>query len=115
MGKDERLKVLLLGIDQIIKPWGEDVVTAMGYRHDLTVFDEDKSISEQFNDVDVVIDHGGHVGTYEMMEAATHARLWQFMSMGYEHVDIEYLNSKKMMVSHFPGTTSAASLAQTAL
>jgi len=115
MGKDERLKVLLLGIDQIIKPWGEDVVTAMGDRHDLTVYDEDKSISEQFNDVDVVIDHGGHVGTYEMIKAATHARLWQFMSMGYEHVDIEYLNSKKMMVSHLPDTTSAASLAQTAL
>ena len=115
MSPSNRLKTLLLPVRRIFVPWCQDLVDALADRHDLCVYDADRSIAEQFRGVDVVIDHGGHVGTHEMMDAATGARLWQLMSIGYEHVDLDYLKSRGLKVANVPGTTSAISLAQTAL
>ena len=115
MSDGARMNVLLLPVMQLFKPWCDDIVTAVGTHHDLSIYDADRSIAAQFRDVDVVIDHGGHVGTREMMDAAVGARLWQIMSIGYEHVDVAYLTSRGLKVANSPGTTSAASLAQTAL
>ena len=115
MSPSNRLKILLLPVPRIFVPWCQDLVDALADRHDLCVYDADRSIAEQFHGVAVVIDHGGHVGTHEMMDAATAARLWQIMSIGYEHVDLDYLKSRGLKVANVPGTTSAISLAQTAL
>ena len=111
----KRLKVLLLPLPGLFKPWCEDIVSALGERHDLRIYEPDRSVAAQFPDVDVVIDHGGHIGTHEMMDAAVGARLWQILSVGYEHVDIAHLKSRGMTVANVPGQTSALSLAQTAL
>ncbi|MAE64471.1 MAG: hypothetical protein CMJ18_09390 [Phycisphaeraceae bacterium] len=115
MAQSPPLKVLLLPVPGLYEPWCADVVTAIGAKHDLRVFERGRPIEEQFRDVDVVIDHGGHNGTHEMMEAARSARLWQIMSIGVEHVDLAYLRPRFEFVARVPGTTSAVSLAQTAL
>jgi phosphoglycerate dehydrogenase-like enzyme len=109
------LKVLLLPIRKLFSPWCDDVVSIVGARHELAVFDDSAPIANQFAGVEAVIDHGGHVGTHEMMDAATGALLWQLMTIGYEHVDIEYLRRRGLSVANVPGSTSAASLAETAL
>ncbi len=117
MKNPPRLKVVFLTIPRIFAPWCRDVVDALGDRHDLVIYDADRPMVEQFAGVDIVIDHGGHVADRPMMDAAAAAgaRFWQIMSIGYEHVDIAYLKSKFSQVANVPGTTSAASLAQTAL
>ena len=115
MTQATRLKVLLLPVRQIFEPWCQDVIDALTGTHELTVYDASRSIAEQFRNLDVVIDHGGHIGTHEMMDAAVGSRLWQIMSIGYEHIDLAYLKSRGLTVANVPGTTSAVSLAQTAL
>ncbi len=109
------MNVLLLPVEGLFTPWCDDLIVAVRPRHDIAIYDADRAMAEQFRDVDVVVDHGGHVGTRPMMDAAVGARLWQIMSIGYEHVDVAYLKSKGLEVANVPGTTSAASLAQTAL
>ena len=58
---------------------------------------------------------GGSVGTHEMMDAATDARVWQVVGTGLDHVDVEYMKSKGSMVSYCPGPMSAVALAECAL
>lgn len=95
--------------------WQDAVVAAVGDRHDLTIYDYGKPIPEQFKGIEVVIDMGGSVGTNEMYDAATDARLWQIMGTGLDHVDMPNITSKGFMVTHCPGQFSSVALAECAM
>ena len=115
----ERLTVLFLPHPlgpSMFKPSGEDVVAAVGDRHDLHILDYDQPIAPQFDGVDVVIDHGGSAGTREMADAAAGtARLWQILGTGFDHFDLEYWRSKNLPIANCPGIFSAVALAECAL
>ena len=115
----ERLTVLFLPHPlgpSMFKPSGDDVVAAVGDRHDLHILDYDKPIAPQFDGVDVVIDHGGSAGTREMADAAAGAvRLWQILGTGFDHFDLEYWRSKNLPVANCPGLFSAVALAECAM
>ena len=115
----ERLNVLFLPHPlgpSMFKPSGEDVIAAIGDRHDLRMLDYDQSIAPQFEGVDVVIDHGGSAGTREMADAAVGTvRLWQILGTGFDHFDLEYWQSKNLPVANCPGIFSAVALAECAL
>lgn len=110
-----RLKVLFLPVMRQFHPWGEDVVELVGQKHDLEVYDPQQLLESQFAGVEVVIDHGGAVGTRAMMDAAQQARLWQVTTTGFEHVDVAYLRERGIPVAHSPGFFSSAALAETAM
>ena len=82
----EKLTVLFLPhpLDpSMFKPWGEDVVAAIGDRHNLKILDYNQPIAPQFEGVEVVIDQGGSAGTREMADAAAgEVRLWQILWHG---------------------------------
>ncbi len=115
----ERLTVLFLPHPlgpSMFKPSGEDVVAAIGDRHDLRILDYDHPIAPQFDGVDVVIDHGGSAGTREMADAAAGtARLWQILGTGFDHFDLEYWRSKNLPVANCPGVFSAVALGECAI
>jgi len=110
-----RLKVLLLPLKNNFHPWCDDVIQAVGERHDLSVFDDTQPLAPQFDDVEVVIDHGGSVGTREMMDAAEEAHLWQILGTGFDHFDLDYIRSKGIPVANCPGQFSSVALAETAM
>lgn len=110
-----RLKVLYLPLVTVPPEYQEAVVTAIGDRHDLTIYDFDKSLPEQFKNQEVVVDLGGSVGTKEMYDAANDAKLWQIMGTGLDHVDIPYMKSKSFMISNCPGQFSSVALAECAM
>lgn len=113
-----RLRVLFLPhptYPGLFEPWGRDVVTAVDGRHDLTIFDSEASLAEQFSSVDVVIDHGGAAGTRRMADAAKAVRLWQILGTGTDHFDLDYWRSKGIPVANCPGTFTAAGLADLAV
>ena len=115
----KRLTVLFLPHPlgpSMFKPSGEDVVAAIGDRHDLHILDYDQPIAPQFDGVDVVIDHGGSAGTREMANAAAGiVRLWQILGTGFDHFDLEYWQSKNLPVANCPGIFSAVALAECAI
>ena len=114
----KRLGVLFLPLPNepnLFKPWGEDVVAAIGDRHDLRIFDHQRPLAPQFEGVEVVIDHGGSAGTREMVDAATSVRLWQILGTGLDHFDLDYWRSKKVPVANCPGPFSAVALAECAM
>lgn len=95
--------------------WQQDLVSAIGGRHVLSVYDESKPLAAQFADKEVVIDLGGSVGTHEMMDAAKDTSLWQVFGTGLDHVDVDYMKSKGFMVTHCPGFLSGVALAESAM
>jgi phosphoglycerate dehydrogenase-like enzyme len=110
-----RLKVLLLGYGEAYAPWCYDVVAAVGDRHDMRFLDLTKPIPPQFEGIDVVIDHGGSMGTREMMDAARGAKLWQILGTGFDHFDLAYIRQKGIPVANCPGQFSSVALAETAM
>ena len=110
-----RVKVLYLHQQEIDLTWQDELVAAIGDRHDLSIYDEDKPLTPHFENMEVVIDMGGSVGTHEMMDAAGDARLWQVFGTGLDNVDIDYMKSRGFMVTHCPGFLSGIALAEAAL
>lgn len=110
-----RLKVLFLPVMRQFHPWGEDVVELVSLQHDLEVYDPALPMEAQLGAAEVVIDHGGAVGTRAMMDAAKQARLWQVTTTGFEHVDVAYLRERGIPVAHSPGFFSSSALAEMAM
>jgi len=114
----KRLNVLFLPHPvrpELFTPWGEDVVTALGGRHNFRLLDKSQPLATQFVDVDVVIDHGGSAGTRAMLDVAGSAKLWQVLGTGLDHFDLDYWRSKGMPVANCPGPFSATALAECAM
>ena len=110
-----RLKVLLLPFQEIYSPWCDDVIAAVGERHDLAIYDKTQPIVPQFEGIETVIDQGGSVGTREMMDVAKDVKFWQILGTGFEHFDLEYIKQKGIMVANCPGQFSSVALAETAM
>jgi len=111
----KRLKVLYLPLANIDPVWQEEVVKAVAPRHDLAIYDRRKPLAAQFAGVDVVLDMGGSVGTREMYDAATDAKLWQIIGTGLDHIDVAYMKTKGFAVANCPGQFSSVGLAECAL
>lgn len=114
----KRLNVLFLPHPtrpELFTPWGEDVVTALGGRHNFRLLDKSQPLAPQFADIDVVIDHGGSAGTRAMLDVAGSAKLWQVLGTGLDHFDLDYWRSKGMPVANCPGPFSAVALAECAM
>lgn len=114
----KRLNVLFLPHPtrpELFTPWGEDVVTALGGRHNFRLLDKSQPLAPQFAGIDVVIDHGGSAGTRAMLDVAGSAKLWQVLGTGLDHFDLDYWRAKGMPVANCPGPFSAVALAECAL
>ena len=94
--------------------WDRDVLDAVAERHDVRVYDADRSLDPQFAGCEVVIEHGS-VGTPKMAGAAAAAKLWQVHGTGIDHLDLEALNQRGLAVANCPGQLSAAALAECAM
>jgi phosphoglycerate dehydrogenase-like enzyme len=109
-----RIKVLYVPDRQGTEPWKSDVLKAVGPRHELTVFDYDRPLAEQFRDAEVVIDLGGHA-VPEMADAAKSVKLWQILGTGFDHFELPYWQQKKIPVANCPGTCSGGALGEAAM
>ena len=110
-----KANVLYVTASTVFDVWDTTIISVVGNGHDLRVFDWSKPAAPQFKGVDVVVDMGGHNGTHELMDLAVDARVWQIMSSGYEHFDVEYARSKGIPVANTPGPCSGPALAETAM
>ena len=115
----QRLNILLLPHplrESMFRPWGEDVMAAIGDRHRLRVYDSSQDLARQFEGVDVVIDQSGSAGTREMADlAAGGCRLWQVLGTGVDAFDLDYWRSKGIPVANTPGPFSGVALAECAM
>lgn len=112
-----KLNVLYLPMKILDGEWGQELIKAVEAGHNLTVLNESKPIAPQFKNINVVIDHGGSVGTREMMDAAEEegVKFWQNLGTGFDHFDLDYIKSKSIPVSNCPGFFSSIPLAETAM
>src|SRR3954463_15716769 len=96
-------------------PWQRDIIAALGSRHELIIYDRDASLTAQFEGVEVVIDFGGSMGTREMADVASSAKLWQILGTGIDHFDLEYWRQKGIPVANCPGEYTGIPLAESAM
>ena len=107
-----KVKVLFLPLENIDIEWKDAVLAAMGDRHDLAIYDENKPLAAQLQGVEAVLDTGGSVGSREMYDIAKDTKFWQVIGTGLDHVDVAYMKSKGFMVSNCPGQFSSVALAE---
>jgi len=69
----------------------------------------------QFEGVEVVLDHGGSMGTRAMADVVGPLKLWQILGTGFEHFDLDYWRKKGIPVANCSGEFSAVPLAECAL
>jgi phosphoglycerate dehydrogenase-like enzyme len=98
------------------EPWYTDFRMALADRFPHTVLDRDAPLAPQFEGVRVVVDQGGHA-TRPMIDAGADAGvvLWQAVTTGIDHTDVDYILSKGIRLAHTPGPFSAVALAEHAL
>jgi phosphoglycerate dehydrogenase-like enzyme len=117
----QRLKVLFLlhpTKPAFFTPWGEDVVTALGGRHDLHLLKPGEPLAPEHQDVDVVVEHGGHSDDYTRglaNQLAGKIKLWQVLGTGLDKFDLDYWRSRKIPVANTPGQFSSVALSEHAL
>ena len=97
------------------EPWRQDVIDAVGSRHELLIYDPELPLASQFDKTAVVIDHGGRMGSPEMADQATSVKLWQVLGTGFERIDLDHWRKKKVAVANCPGPFSGVALAECAL
>jgi phosphoglycerate dehydrogenase-like enzyme len=108
-----RLKVLYLPPPlHMRQPWESDVIAVVGKRHDLSIYDPGRPLEAQFRDVEIVIDHGGSMGTRPMADAANSVKLWQVLGNGIDHFELEYWRAKGIQVANCPGELTGVPLAE---
>ena len=111
------MKTLFIPQPGNMRPWYDDFAAALGSAHEIILFDADKPAADQFQDVHVVVEQGGKMGTHEMVDAALVAgvRLWQIIGTGLDHVDVQYFLDKGLPLANTPGQFSSIALAEHAL
>ena len=108
--------VLYIPFAGSIEPWLSDFREAADGIVSMTVLDFERALDEQFEQVTVVVDQGGH-GTRAMIDAGARAgvKLWQVLGTGLDHTDVDYIVSRGIPLAHTPGQFSAIALAEHAL
>ena len=110
------MKVLFIGFRDLVHPWYDDFLEAMGGEHSVVLYDPEAPMAPQFRDAQVVVDQGGW-GTHEMIDTATASgvKLWQVIGTGLNHIDVQYLLDKGVPIANTPGIFSGIALAEHAL
>ena len=108
------MKVLYLRAPTGLDGAYPDFVKAIEGRYPFEVYDPDKPMAEQFENVDVVIDPGGAVGTRALIDAglAADVKLWHVTTNGTDHVDVAYFLERGLPLANSPGRLSAVPLAE---
>jgi D-3-phosphoglycerate dehydrogenase len=97
------------------EPWSQAIVNAIADKHNLKVCDYEAPLQPQFENVDVVIDSGGSMGTREMADLSSSVKLWQILGTGYDQFDLPYWRQRGIPVANCPGQFSAVGLAECAM
>ncbi len=110
------MKVLFIGFQDVVHPWYDDFLEAIGGKYPVELYDPQAPMAPQFRDAQVVVDQGGW-GTHEMIDAAVASgvKLWQVIGTGLNHIDVKYVLEKGVPIANTPGVFSGIALAEHAI
>ena len=113
-----RLKVMFVPhpIEELLTPWGEDVIAAVGERHDLRLFDHGQEAKPQLEGIEAIVDLGGIMQADQIdVAAAAGVKFVQVQTNGLDHVKVDEIVGSGMMLAHSPGDLSSVALAESAM
>jgi phosphoglycerate dehydrogenase-like enzyme len=110
------MKVLVMSKPGNFSPWAEDFARALGDNFEVVHWEADQPFVEQVSGAVAVADIGAPLSA-SMIEAARDAgvRLWQMISAGYDHLDLDAFRASGIPVANTPGQFSATALSEHAL
>lgn len=116
MTGDGRVKVAFVSLGERAEPWLSDVILATEKIAEVVVVDMNGSLAQQFANVSVVVDQGGHASR-KVIDSAAEAgvTLWQVLGTGLDHTEVDYIRSKGIALANTPGRFSATAVAEHAL
>jgi phosphoglycerate dehydrogenase-like enzyme len=110
------MKVLVMSKPGNFSPWADDFTRALGDGFEVARWNSEKPFAEQVRGAVAVADIGAPLAG-SMIEQARDAgvRLWQMISAGYDHLDLDAFRASGIPVANTPGPFSATALAEHAL
>ncbi len=89
------------------------MIKACGRKHDLAVFDRERPWAPQFKGMEVVVDMGGEAKE-ELIDAIAVAgvKYLQAQTTGLDHVRVDEIKDRGIMLAHCPGMLSGVALAR---
>lgn len=104
------MNVLYVAPEPMLEPYYGDFVEAAGESVTVSLYDFDEPIEGQFDDIDVVVEHGGAFQTPEMIDAGAVAgvKLWLVTATGLDHVNVTDFLTRGMPLANMPGPVSTA-------
>lgn len=110
------MKVLFMTNPGSVSPWYEDFLAALGDDFDVEMWVPDRPFATQVTGAIAVVDVGPPPEP-GMVSAAREAgvKLWQMMSVGYNHLDLDLFRANGIPLANTPGQFSARALAEHAL
>ncbi|MBV9334853.1 MAG: hypothetical protein JO243_03090, partial [Solirubrobacterales bacterium] len=97
------MKVLVMSKPGNFTPWADDFARALGEGFDVVLWDPERPFAEQVDGAVTVADIGAPLSS-SMIEEARDAgvRLWQMISAGYDHLDLDAFRAGGIPVANTP-------------
>lgn len=110
------MKVLVMSKPGNYAPWADDFAAALGDGFETSIWEPEKPFLEQVDGVVAIADIGAPLADAMIGEArSAGVRLWQMISAGYDHLDLDAFRANGIPVANTPGPFSAVALAEQAM
>ena len=112
-----RLKVIYLPHPTSLPGRQEaNLIDAISEKNQVTICDRDRPASTSMEGNEVVVDMGGHASV-EFIDkaAAAGVKYFQLQTTGLDHVHVDHMKAKGIVVAHCPGYLSSVCLAESAM
>src|SRR5690348_58263 len=97
------------------QPWFGIAMEAFPRDQEVIVYDERRPLGDQLAAADIIVEHGGMKITREIVDMASRARFIQRNGTGMDHMDVQYVLSKGIVLANTPGQFSGVALAEHAM
>jgi phosphoglycerate dehydrogenase-like enzyme len=110
------VKALFMSKPGNASPWLEEFDAALGDAAEVDVWSPEQPFAGQVKGARAVVDAGAALEPAMIQQASkAGVTLWQMMSAGFDHLDLELFRAEGIAVANTPGQFSAPALAEHAL
>ncbi len=108
------VKIFYLG-NPNLQPWYDKAIDALPKNQDVAAYQKNKPLEDQIKDAEIIVEDGSTRITKQVVDHAKKVRFIQRYGTGMDHMDVNYVISKGIVVSNTPGQFSGVALAEHAI
>ena len=97
------------------EPWFSKVMNALPKDQEIVLYDRTRPLEDQIGGAEIVVEDGGILITKEVVDMMKGTKFIMRYGTGMDHMDLQYVLGKGIVVANTPGPFSAIALAEHAV